>query len=200
MTIFNIFVLGEFGSETTTFVRTVCQQVTVLGTRQYFHPYNSGSIQIDDEGVLNFFAWSRNFSIQSLMETLAPSTLKAEDDLGQMFEIFSQVDFSRTGVIVIIDSADAELDEPNKTLLENLQFLRRYQRFPYVVAFSNPNLPEARTAPQMRAAVAVPDTIKVLPCDLKQPTSAKQVVVEVLDLMPHNDAIERLIERLSGDG
>jgi hypothetical protein len=194
---FNIFVLGEFGSKTTTFVRTVHQLEEGLFARHHSHPYNFGRILFGEEMIIYFFAWSRNFSIQSLMETLAPSTLKAESDLGQMFDIFSLMDFSNTGVILIIDSADAELDEANKTLLENIQFLMRYKRFPYVVALSNPNLPGARTPQQMRAAVAVPDTIKVLRCDVKDLSSTKQVVLEVINLLPPSEIVQRLIDTLN---
>lgn len=192
METFKIFVLGEFGSETTTFVRTVCQD----NPRHQTHPYNFGRIFTGDKGVVYFYAWSRAFSIQSLIETLEPSTLKEGADLGQMFELFSVSDMSHTGVILIIDSADAELDEANKTLLQNIQYLMQYKNFPYVVALSNQHLPEARTPQQMREALTIRDHIKALGCDVKAPSSAKQVVIEVLNLMPPDAILQRLIEDL----
>lgn len=192
METFKIFVLGEFGSETTTFVRTVCYD----NPRRQTHPYNFGRILTGDEGVAYFFAWSRNFSIQSLIETLEPSTIKENADLGQMFELFSLSDFSKTGIILIIDSADPELDEANKNLLQNIHYLMQYKKIPYVVALSNQHLPGARLSRQMREALAIPDHIKALGCDLKAPSSAAHVVIEVLNLMPPNAILQRLIEDL----
>jgi hypothetical protein len=85
------------------------------------------------------------------------------------------------------------LDPLNTNLLQNIQYLTRYKNFPYVVALSNQHEPEARSPQQLRAVLAIPDTIKVLGCDLKAPACAKQVVIELLTLMTPDPTVQRLI-------
>lgn len=193
---FKIFVLGLPGSATAAFVQAARELQEGSREHNYSHPYNFGRIVMADESVLYLFAWSRNFNMQFLVETLAPTTFKDVPDLGQILEKFSLADVSDTGVIVIIDSANPEMDQANKNLLQNIQYLAQHKRFPYIVAFNRKHLPTARTPHQMREALTLLDSIKVLGCDLKDSSSTKKVVLELLLLTSQNEKMQPLIEGL----
>jgi signal recognition particle receptor subunit beta len=92
-----------------------------------------------------------------------------------------------------MNSANADVDRENAAYLQYIQALNR----PYVIALSKQNLPNARTPQQMREALAIPEDIKVLSYKWKDPKTARQVVLDLVELFPRDALVKRVIEGLT---
>jgi hypothetical protein len=100
---FTIFVLGQFKSGKTSFVRSLDEREEGPLPLNMSYVDDFGRIVISDELVLYIAAWPGH---SDLIRVLAPSIFEGLDDIRHVFERFSQVDLSGTAVIFIIDSTD----------------------------------------------------------------------------------------------
>jgi signal recognition particle receptor subunit beta len=99
---------------------------------------------------------------------------------------------SQVGFVLLMDSTRPENDRENMTHMRDIEA----HNFPYVVALSKQDLPNARTLQQMREMLAIPDEIKLLSYDWKDPKSTKQVVLELVKLFPRDELAQRVIDGL----
>jgi hypothetical protein len=188
---FKILVLG-YENTVTEFVHSVDEIKEVrLGHRQ--RPIrNFGSIFISDQIRLYFLAWLGGFHLGYLIQILSARPPKVAPS-GRYEEFSFQKD---AGVILIIDSTDQHMEWRYKDLFQNIQWLMQRDKFPFIVAFSKQDLPNARTPQQMREILAIPADIKVLGYDLKELSSTKKVALELLELMPQDEIMQQVIEGL----
>jgi signal recognition particle receptor subunit beta len=138
-----------------------------------------------------------DFGRITLSETLLlyffghPSGFRIDRTLNFMMKYGLSV--SEMGFVLMMDNLRSDLDRENKFYLDQVQ---TYQR-PSVVVLSRQDLPEARTPEQMRAAISIPDHIKVMSYDRGKPATAKQVILELLKLFPQTETAQQAIQRLN---
>jgi len=88
-----------------------------------------------------------------------------------MWEILSR---EMDGFVVMVDSADPASFSQAKRLLRQFQ---SYDRVPYVVAANKQDAPGARSTREIREALGLPKSMKVVPCIATDPLAVKQILL-----------------------
>lgn len=91
-----------------------------------------------------------------------------------MWEILSE---GMLGFVVMVDSARPETFREAKSILETF---RAYAPTPYVVAANKQDHPEAWAAEDLRIALHLDPSVKMLPCVATDRESVKSVLLELL--------------------
>lgn len=186
MQTFKLFVVGPFASGKTAFIESI-SEIGVVSTelrhlsKEDINPeriiaLDFGRLTLHDDLVLYLFGHP------------------ASRHMTQTFEAMGQkgMPLSDLGFVLVVDSVKAEMDRESVILF---QFMQAYNR-PLVVALSKQDLPNVRTPQQMREILAIPNDVKVLSYDWKDPKTTKQVLLALVELFPRDELIDRVIEGL----
>ena len=160
-------ITGPFSAGKTEFIRTV-SEIDVVSTERKISSeaervkesttvaMDFGRITVDDDLVLYLFGTpgQRRFDF--------------------MWEILSE---GMLGFIVLIDSVRPETFREAKHILE---MFRGYASTPYVVAANKQDLPDAWSPEDLRIALKIDPSIKVLPCVATGKDQVKAVLLELL--------------------
>lgn len=176
MDTFKIFVVGFFNAGKTSFIQSVSEIDLAVVEASEIAALGFGRLTLSSEIVLYLFVHPPGLRMERTFEYLGKRGLL----------------LSETGFVLIMNSAYPDVDRENAHFLQYIQSFNR----PYVVALSKQDLPNARTPQQMREILAIPDDIKVLSYDLKDPSSTKKVVLALLELMPQDEITQQIIEGL----
>lgn len=91
-----------------------------------------------------------------------------------MWEILSE---GMLGFIVLVDSTRPETFREARGILETF---RAYAPTPYIVVANKQDLPDAWPVEDIRLALRIDPSIKLLPCDARKKSSVKTVLLELL--------------------
>jgi uncharacterized protein len=186
MQTFTVFVLGPYAAGKTAFIESL-SEIGVLYTEM-----RDSSGKIDETGIIPILDFGRltlwdDVVLYLLGHPPGRFTGRTIAYLGQRGMPLSQV-----GFVLLMDSTRPENDRENMTHMRDIEA----HNFPYVVALSKQDVPNARTPQQMRQILNIPDDIKLLSYDWKDPKSTKQVVLELVKLFPGDELVQRVIEGL----
>jgi small GTP-binding protein len=115
-----------------------------------------GRITIDDDLVLYLFGTPGQRRFDFMWEILAEGML---------------------GFVVMVDSTKPETFREAKAILETF---RAYAPTPYVVAANKQDLDDAWAADDLRIALRIDESVKLLPCVAKDKEKVKAVLLELL--------------------
>jgi signal recognition particle receptor subunit beta len=175
----SILVVGRENSGLTSFIQSASDDIEEGPLeRNVSRIRDSGRLDISDDLVLYIFG--------------LPRTLNT---LGRFSMTFEAI-IPYAGLIVLVDSAHQEVDQENKWLLQELQWLNEPFNPPCIIALSRQDLPNARSPQEIREVLSIPDDIKVLGYDLNKPATTKQIVLELMELFPSNETIQQMIDGL----
>lgn len=160
-------VTGPFNAGKTAFIRTV-SEIDVVSTERKITKKSEkvketttvamdfGRITIDEELVLYLFGTpgQRRFDF--------------------MWEILSE---GMLGFIVVVDSCRPETFREARSILETF---RAYAPTPYIVAANKQDLKDAWELEDMRIALRLDSTVKILPCVATDKESVKTILLELL--------------------
>ena len=160
-------ITGPFSAGKTEFIRTV-SEIDVVSTERKISSeaervkeettvaMDFGRITVDDDLVLYLFGTpgQRRFDF--------------------MWEILSE---GMLGFIVLVDSVRAETFREARHILE---IFRSYAATPYVVAANKQDLPDAWSSEDLRIALKIDPSVKVLPCVATDKELVKTVLLELL--------------------
>lgn len=160
-------ITGPFSSGKTEFIRSISEIEVVTTERditteaervkdQTTVAMDFGRITVDDDLVLYLFGTpgQRRFDF--------------------MWEILSE---GMLGFVVMVDSAKPETFREAKSILETF---RAYAPTPYVVAANKQDVPDAWDPGDLRIALRIEDSVKLLPCVATDKESVKNVLLELL--------------------
>jgi len=160
-------VTGPFSAGKTQFIRTI-SEIDVVSTERKLSSdaerlkeattvaMDFGRITIDEELILYLFGTPGQRRFDFMWEILTEGML---------------------GFIVLIDSVRPETFREAKHILE---VFRGYAQTPYVVAANKQDMPDAWTTEDLRIALKIDKSIKVLPCVATDKESVKNAVLELL--------------------
>ncbi|MCS6909338.1 MAG: ATP/GTP-binding protein [Anaerolineales bacterium] len=160
-------VTGPFNSGKTNFIRSV-SEIDVVSTErkitsaaervkdQTTVAMDFGRITVDDELVLYLFGTPGQKRFDFMWEILSEGML---------------------GFVVMVDSTRPETFREAKSILETF---RAYAPTPYVVAANKQDLPDAWDLDDLRIALRLDPTIKLLPCVATDKEKVKTVLLELL--------------------
>jgi hypothetical protein len=160
-------VTGPFSAGKTQFIQTI-SEIEVVSTERKLSSdaerlkdqttvaMDFGRISIDDELVLYLFGTPGQRRFDFMWEILTEGML---------------------GFIVLIDSVRPETFREAKHILE---VFRGYAQTPYVVAANKQDMPDAWSPDDLRIALKIDRSIKVLPCVATDKESVKNAVLELL--------------------
>lgn len=160
-------VTGPFNAGKTAFIRTV-SEIDVVSTERRITKESEkvkdtttvamdfGRITIDEDLVLYLFGTpgQRRFDF--------------------MWEILSE---GMLGFIVMVDSCRPETFREARSILETF---RAYAPTPYIVAANKQDLRDAWEIEDMRIALRLDSTVKILPCVATDKESVKTILLELL--------------------
>jgi len=160
-------ITGPFSAGKTEFIRTV-SEIDVVSTERKISSevervkeettvaMDFGRITVDEDLVLYLFGTpgQRRFDF--------------------MWEILSE---GMLGFIVLIDSVRPETFREAKHILE---MFRGYASTPYVVAANKQDLPDAWPSEDLRIALKIDPSVKLLPCVATEKEQVKAVLLELL--------------------
>jgi small GTP-binding protein len=160
-------VTGPFNAGKTAFIRTV-SEIDVVSTERKITKESEkvkatttvamdfGRITIDEDLVLYLFGTpgQRRFDF--------------------MWEILSE---GMLGFIVMVDSCRPETFREARSILETF---RAYAPTPYIVAANKQDLKDAWDLEDMRIALRLDSTVKILPCVATDKESVKTILLELL--------------------
>jgi len=160
-------VTGPFNAGKTAFIRTV-SEIDVVSTERKITKESEkvkatttvamdfGRITIDEDLVLYLFGTpgQRRFDF--------------------MWEILSE---GMLGFIVMVDSCRPETFREARSILETF---RAYAPTPYIVAANKRDLKDAWDLEDMRIALRLDSTVKILPCVATDKESVKTILLELL--------------------
>ncbi|MDZ4764575.1 MAG: ATP/GTP-binding protein [Chloroflexota bacterium] len=115
-----------------------------------------GRITVDDELVLYLFGTPGQRRFDFMWEILAEGML---------------------GFVVMVDSTKPETFREAKSILETF---RAYASTPYVVAANKQDMQDAWNTDDLRIALRIEDSVKLLPCNATSKDSVKAVLLELL--------------------
>lgn len=160
-------ITGPFSSGKTEFIRSISEIEVVTTERdisseaervkdQTTVAMDFGRITVDDDLVLYLFGTpgQRRFDF--------------------MWEILSE---GMLGFVVMVDSTKPETFREAKSILETF---RAYAPTPYVVAANKQDMPDAWDPQDLRIALRIEDSVKLLPCVARDKESVKNVLLELL--------------------
>jgi small GTP-binding protein len=162
-----IVVTGPFNSGKTALIRSV-SEIDVVSTEKKITgeaekvkemttvAMDFGRITVDDDLVLFLFGTPGQKRFDFMWEILSEGML---------------------GFIVIVDSTRPETFKEARSILETFH---AYAPTPYIVAANKQDLPDAWDVEDIRLALRLDPSIKVLPCIAKEKSSVKTVLLELL--------------------
>ncbi len=160
-------VTGPYSAGKTQFIRTI-SEIDVVATErkvsaeaerlkdQTTVAMDFGRITVDDDLVLYLFGTPGQRRFDFMWEILTEGML---------------------GFVVLIDSVRPETFREAKHILE---IFRGYAETPYIVAANKQDLPDAWSPEDLRIALKIDKSVKVLPCVSTDKNSVKQVLLELL--------------------
>jgi small GTP-binding protein len=162
-------ITGPFSSGKTQFIQSV-SEIPVVSTDKKISDESPesaeknettvamdfGRITVDDELVLYLFGTPGQRRFDFMWEILAEGML---------------------GFVVMVDSAKPETFREAKSILETF---RAYAPTPYVVAANKQDHPDAWEPEDLRIALRIEESVKLLPCIAKDKESVKSVLLELL--------------------
>jgi hypothetical protein len=160
-------VTGPFSAGKTAFVQTI-SEIDVVSTERNISTeaerikdqttvaMDFGRITVDDDLVLYLFGTPGQRRFDFMWEILAQGML---------------------GFVVLVDSVRPETFREATNILETF---RAYAETPYVVAANKQDLPDAWALDDLRIALRLDDSIKLLPCVSTDKESVKNVLLELL--------------------
>lgn len=162
-----IVVTGPFNAGKTEFIRSV-SEIDVVSTERKISTeaekikgsttvaMDFGRITVDDDLVLYLFGTPGQKRFDFMWEILSEGML---------------------GFVVLVDSARPETFREARSILETF---RAYAPTPYVVAANKQDSEEAWDADDMRIALRLDPSIKLLPCVASEIETVKSVLLELL--------------------
>ena len=162
-------ITGPFSSGKTEFIRSI-SEIEVVSTErdikddtalltekeQTTVAIDFGRITVDDDLVLYLFGTPGQRRFDFMWEILAEGML---------------------GFIVMVDSTKPETFREAKSILETF---RAYAPTPYVVAANKQDRPDAWTPDDLRLALRIEPSVKLLPCVARDRDSVRDVLLELL--------------------
>jgi len=160
-------VTGPYSAGKTQFIRTI-SEIDVVATErkvsaeaerlkdQTTVAMDFGRITVDDDLVLYLFGTPGQRRFDFMWEILTEGML---------------------GFVVLIDSVRPETFREAKHILE---IFRGYAETPYIIAANKQDLPDAWSPEDLRIALKIDKSVKVLPCVSTDKNSVKQVLLELL--------------------
>lgn len=161
-------VTGPFSSGKTEFIKAI-SEIEVVSTERGLSgdaekdekdattvAMDFGRITVDDDLVLYLFGTPGQRRFDFMWEILAEGML---------------------GFIVMVDSAKPETFREAKSILETF---RAYAPTPYVVAANKQDHPDAWDPEDLRIALRIDATVKLLPCIAMERDSVRDVLLELL--------------------
>jgi small GTP-binding protein len=115
-----------------------------------------GRITVDEDLVLYLFGTPGQRRFDFMWEILAEGML---------------------GFVVMVDSTKPETFREAKSILETF---RAYASTPYVVAANKQDMPDAWSTEDLRIALRIDESVKLLPCTATNKDSVKAVLLELL--------------------
>ena len=160
-------ITGPFASGKTEFIRTISEIEVVSTERDIKTPAEQvkdqttvamdfGRITVDDDLVLYLFGTPGQRRFDFMWEILAEGML---------------------GFVVMVDSSKPETFREAKSILETF---RAYAPTPYVVAANKQDHPDAWSPEDLRIALRIEESVKLLPCVAMDKESVKNVLLELL--------------------
>lgn len=169
-------VTGPFNAGKTEYIQTV-SEIDVVSTEKKISSeaekvkdnttvaMDFGRITVDDSLVLYLFGTPGQKRFDFMWEILSEGML---------------------GFIVMVDSTRPETFREARTILETF---RAYAPTPYIVAANKQDLPDAWEVEDMRIALRLDPTIKLLPCVSVDRESVKETLLELLEtIITHLDS------------
>ncbi|HHJ99284.1 GTP-binding protein [Anaerosoma tenue] len=162
-----VIVTGPFNAGKTTFIKAV-SEITVLSTeRQISDASGEGSgettvamdfgrITISDDVVLYLFGTPGQERFSFMWETLSEGML---------------------GFVLIVDAEDEGSFEDAKAMIA---FFKEMSDVPFVVAANKVPATDVKTLRRVRSAIALEDTVPLLPVDAREKESVKAVLLGLL--------------------
>lgn len=162
-----IVITGPFNSGKTSFIQTV-SEIDVVATERKITSevervketttvaMDFGRITVDDELVLYLFGTPGQKRFDFMWEILSEGML---------------------GFVVMVDSTRPETFHEARSILETF---RAYAPTPYVVAANKQDRPDAWDIEDMRIALRLSKSVKLLPCVATDKESVKRVLLELL--------------------
>jgi len=161
-------ITGPFSSGKTEFIRSISEIEVVSTERDLRNPAEQeikdqttvaldfGRITVDDDLVLYLFGTPGQRRFDFMWEILAEGML---------------------GFVVMVDSSKPETFREAKSILETF---RAYAPTPYVVAANKQDHEDAWSPEDLRIALRIEDSVKLLPCVALDKESVKNVLLELL--------------------
>jgi signal recognition particle receptor subunit beta len=168
-------VTGPFSAGKTQFISTISEIKVVSTDRKISNESRQmksyttvamdfGRITVDDDLVLYLFGTPGQRRFEFMWEILSEGML---------------------GFIVLVDSVRPETFREARSILDTF---RSYSNTPYVVAANKQDMPDAWSPEDLRIALRIDPSVKVLPCVSTDQESVKTILLEllycVLELMP----------------
>jgi small GTP-binding protein len=162
-----IVVTGPFAAGKTEFIRSI-SEIDVVETERRLSreeervkdqttvAMDFGRITVDEDLVLYLFGTPGQRRFDFMWEVLSEGML---------------------GFVVLLDSVRPETFREAKRILDTF---RSYAPVPYVVAANKQDLEDAWHPDDLRIALRIPDSIKMLPCVATERGSVKRTLLELL--------------------
>jgi len=174
-----IVVTGPFSAGKTQFIKTI-SEIDVVATERFISSSHErikpqttvamdfGRITVDDDLVLYLFGTPGQRRFEFMWEVLSEGML---------------------GFVVLLDSVRPETFREARDILN---VFRSYASVPYIVAANKQDLVDAWTPEDLRIALRIPESVKMVPCVATDRESVKETLLEllyqVLDIMAENPA------------
>jgi small GTP-binding protein len=160
-------VTGPFNSGKTHFIQTV-SEIEVVATER--------RISVDSERVKEFTTVAMDFGRITVDKDLVLYLFgtPGQKRFDFMWEILSE---GMLGFVVMVDSARPETFREAKSILETF---RAYAPTPYVVAANKQDIEDAWSLEDLRIALRLDSSVKLLSCVATEKESVKSVLLELL--------------------
>jgi len=165
-----IVVAGPFSAGKTEFIQSVSEIDVVATEQRITRPeerikdkttvaMDFGRITVDEDLVLYLFGTpgQRRFDF--------------------MWEVLSE---GMVGFVVLLDSVRPETFREAQDILDTF---RSYAPVPYIVAANKQDLPDAWSPEDLRIALRIPKSIRMVPCVARERESVKRTLLELLYLV-----------------
>ncbi|MDW8067547.1 MAG: ATP/GTP-binding protein [Anaerolineae bacterium] len=178
MQIVKMVVTGPFAAGKTQFIRSISEIDVVSTEAKISRPeerikeettvaMDFGRITVDDDLVLYLFGTPGQRRFEFMWEILSEGML---------------------GFVVVVDSTRPETFREARLILDTF---RTYAPTPYVVAANKQDMEDAWSPEDLRIALRIDPTVKVLPCVATDKESVKNVLLELLySILETMDGVE----------
>ncbi len=165
-----IVVTGPFSAGKTQFIQTISEIDVVATERSITRPeerikeqttvaMDFGRITVDQDLVLYLFGTPGQRRFDFMWEVLSEGML---------------------GFVVLLDSVRPETFREARDILDTF---RSYASVPYIVAANKQDLEDAWSPEDLRIALRIPESIKMVPCIATDRESVKRALLELLYLV-----------------